>query len=274
MTVFSVVHMPICKPSGEQIDWPGVVQEPVEEPVDAVPEAEAGAALEPDELPTGAGAEPATGEAATEGAAAAAEGEPATEGAAAATEGAAAAAGAAEDIKGAAAGAAAPEAPELPALEASVPEEALDELPDAPHLGPVGGAKTFALLALAISTDCPGSGNLTSEPSAVVQSVAGMFAMNMSGNEAVARSESSGIAYSSVSLREVSLLLEPPVTLMEAQFMYISRLPTLLNQVHARVYAPGVMPVGIEKSYISGSIAEAELSAPILPAWFLAGQPP
>ena len=266
MTVFSIVHVPICKPSGEQIDWPGVVQEPVEEPVDAVPEAEAGAALEPDELSTGAGAEPAAGEAATEGAAAAAEGEPATEGAAAATEGEAAAAGAA--------GAAAPEAPELPALEASVPEEELDELPDAPHLGPVGGVKTFALLALAISTDCPGSGNLTSAPSAVVQSVAGMFAMNMSGKEAVPRSESSGIAYSSVSLREVSLLLEPPVTLIEAQFMYISRLPTLLNQVHARVYAPGAMPVGIEKSYVSGSGAEAELSAPILPAWFLAGQPP
>lgn len=214
VTVFSVVHVPICNPSGEQIDWPGVVQEPVEEPVDAVPEP-AGAALEPDELSTGAGAEPAAGEAATEGAAAAA--------------------GAAEDIEGAAAGAAAPEAPELPALEASVPDEAPDELPDAPHLGPVGGDKASALLALAISTDCPGSGNLTSAPSAVVQSVAGIFATNMSGNEAVARPESSGIAYSSVSLKEVSLLLEPPVTLMEAQFMYISRLPTLLNQVQARV---------------------------------------
>ena len=116
-----------------------------------------------------------------------------------------------------------------------MPEEAPDESPDAPHLGPVGGDNASALLALAISTDCPGSGNLTSAPSAVVQSVTGMFATNMSGNEAVARPESSGIAYSSVSLREVSLLLEPPVTLMEAQFMYISRLPTLLNQVQARV---------------------------------------
>lgn len=114
-------------------------------------------------------------------------------------------------------------------------EEALDELPDAPHLGPVGGVKTSALLALAISTDEPGDGNFTSVASAVVQSVTGMFATNMSGNEAVARPASSGIAYSSVSLREVSLLLEAPVTLMEAQFMYISRLPTLLNQVHARV---------------------------------------
>lgn len=206
----------------------------MEEPVDVVPEAEAGAALEPDELSTGAGAEPAAedGEAG-----AGAEGEAATEGAAAATEGeaATAGAGAAADIEGAAADAAAPEAPEPLALEASVPDEALDELPDAPHFGPVGEVKTSALFALANSTDAPGSGNLTSAPSAVVQSVAGMFAMNMSGNEAVARSESSGIAYSCVSLREVSLLFEAPVTLIEAQFMYISRLPTLLNQVQARV---------------------------------------
>lgn len=131
VTVDCVVHVPICNPSGEQTDWPGVAQEPVEEPVDAVPEAEAGAALEPDELSTAAGAEPAAedGEAgaAAEGAAAATEGEAATEGAAAATEGEAATAGAAADIEGAAAdaeaagddaGAAAPEAPELPALEA------------------------------------------------------------------------------------------------------------------------------------------------------------
>lgn len=201
---------------------PAVVQEPAEEP---------------DELSAGAGAEPAaTG------------GEAATEGAAAATEGEAATVGAAADIEGAAVGAAAPEAPELPALEASVPKEVLDELPDAPHFGPVGGVKTFALLALAISTEAPGSGNLTSAPSAVVHSVAGMFAMNMSGNEADPRSCSSGTEYSSVSFREVSLLFEPPVTLMEAQFMYISRLPTLLNQVQASVYAPGVIPAGIVKS--------------------------
>lgn len=155
--------------------WPAVLQEPVEEPVDAVPEAEAGAGAEP----------------ATEGAAAATEGEVATEGAAAAaaTEGEEATAGPA-DIEGAAAGAAAPEAPELLAFEAWVPEDPLDELPDAPHFGPVGGVKTSALLALAISTEDPALGNLTSLPSAVVQSVAGIFAINISGNE-VPRSESS-----------------------------------------------------------------------------------
>ena len=153
-------------------------------------------------------------------------------------------------------------------------EDRPDELPAATHLGPVGGAKTFALLALAFSTDAPGFGNFTSAPCAVVQSDTGMFATNMAGKEAVARSESSATAYPSVWLRRVSLLLEAPVTLIEAQFMYISRLPTLLNHVHARVYAPGAMPAGIEKSYVSGSGAEAELSAPMLPAWFLAGQPP
>lgn len=70
--------------------------------------------------------------------------------------------------------------------------------------------------------------------SAVKQSLVGMFATNMAGKEGVSRPESSGMA-KSVSLKEVSLLLDPPVTLIDAQFMYISRLPTLLNQVHARV---------------------------------------
>lgn len=177
--------------------WPAALQEPVEEPVDAMPEVEGGAALEPEALSTGAAAGPAA-EDEEAGAAVEGEGEAATKGAAAATEGDATTVGAVPDTEGAAAGAAAPEAPELPALEAStsVPEEALDELPVPPHLGPVGGVKTSALSALAISTEAPGSGNLTSAPAAVVQSVAGMFAMNISGNEAVARSESSGIAYS------------------------------------------------------------------------------
>ena len=114
-------------------------------------------------------------------------------------------------------------------------EEVSNELLATPHLGPVGGAKTFALLALAFSTDAPGLGNLTSVPCAVVQSDTGIFATNMAGKEAVARSESSRIAYASVPLREISRLLEAPVTWIEAQFMYISRLPTLLNHVHARV---------------------------------------
>ena len=106
--------------------WPAVVQDPVEEPVDAMPEVEAGATLGLDELLTGAAAEPAT------------EGEAATAGAAADIEGAAAGAAAAGDD----AAAAAPEVPELPVLEASVPEE-LDELPDAPHLPKFGVSMTL-----------------------------------------------------------------------------------------------------------------------------------
>ena len=66
------------------------------------------------------------------------------------------------------------------------------------------------------------------------QSDVGMLATNMAGNEGVSRPARSGMA-KSVSLRGASRLLDPPVTLMDAQFMYISRLPTLLNQVHARV---------------------------------------
>ena len=73
-------------------------------------------------------------------------------------------------------------------------EEGCEELPAAPHLGPMGGIKTFALWALAFSTDAPGLGNLTSAACAVVQSDTGIFATNMVGNEIVTRSESSGIA--------------------------------------------------------------------------------
>lgn len=97
------MQVPICKPSGEQIDRPGVLQEPVEEPVDAVPEPEAVAALEPDELSVVAGAELAVEEnTAREGAPAAADVE-ATTGVAAAGDKTAAEP---------------PEAPELPVLEA------------------------------------------------------------------------------------------------------------------------------------------------------------
>ena len=69
-----------------------------------------------------------------------------------------------------------------------------------------------------------------------------MFALNMPGKDAVARSESSGIRR--VSLRVSALFLDPPLTLIDAQFMYISRLPILLNQVQAKVYGPGVIPSG------------------------------
>ena len=107
VTVNSVVQVPICRPSGEQTDWPGVVQEPVEGLVDAVPEL-AVVAFELDELSAGARAEKAA------------------EGEAAATEGETVIAGAAADIEDAVLGAAAagddeavasPESPELSVLE-------------------------------------------------------------------------------------------------------------------------------------------------------------
>jgi hypothetical protein len=78
-----------------------------------------------------------------------------------------------------------------------------------------------------------------------------MLALNMSGKEGAARSDSSGMLYSSVSLNDVSRLLEPAVTLMDAQFMYISRLPTLLNHVQASVYSPASIPCGIVYLYVS-----------------------
>ncbi len=89
------------------------------------------------------------------------------------------------------------------------------------------------------------------------------FATNMSGralNAAWSRSTSS------------CLLVVDPVRLMAAQFIYISRLPTLLNQVHAKVAFPVGKSSGIVKLYVDGSIVSAE--SPLLPAMFFIGQPP
>ena len=63
--------------------------------------------------------------------------------------------------------------------------------------------------------DFPGSGNFTLDPSTVVQSLGGKLAMKRSG-KVVSRSLNSGI----VSLYEISSrLVDPPVTLIEAQFI-------------------------------------------------------
>ena len=208
-------------------------------------------------------------------AAAATGGEAGTEGAAAAIEGAAAA--------GATDGAAEPAAPDAPDApdEPEAPDEPVDPVepaaldapeapdgsddpdapeepeeddpaagalelepddPDDPHLGPVGGV-SWPLQNF--STEVPGSGNCTSAESTVVQSVAGMLALNMAGKDVESRSVSSGMA--KVSLRVASRFLDPPLTLTDAQFMYISLFPILLNQVQAKVYGPGVIPSGMEK---------------------------
>lgn len=203
-------HSPICKPSGEQTIWPGV------HPPELDPAAGAGA---------GAGAGAAGG--ATEGAAAgAADGDGEARIVAVPGEAGAGAAGAAAE--GAAAGAA-------PEPDDEEPEEAA-----APHLGPVGGLRLW----LVLTSDLPGSGNCTSAPSVVVQSVAGTLATNISGKVASARetrlksaawvplrlASSSAVVISGITLRA---FFPPPVTTMGAQFMYISRLPLKLNQVQA-----------------------------------------
>ena len=265
MTVSCEVHSPICLPSGEQTDCPAVEQVPVDDDDvegDVEPE---------EELVIAEGAE--LGAAATTGEAAAGE---TAAGEAAAIEGAVPAAvmdGATDctadpDAPDAPEAAEAPDAPDSPdapveldapleleaplAPDAEDPEDpdeedpAADALefdpddPDDPHLGPVGGV---SVPDPNLSTEAPGSGNWTSAESTVVQSVVGMFALNIAGNDAVARSESS--EKPRVSLRVVSLFFDPPLTFIDAQFMYISRLPILLNQVQANVYDPGVIPSGI-----------------------------
>ena len=236
--------------------------------------------VEPDEelvIAEGAelGAAAAAGEAGTEGAAAAIEGAAAAGASAGATDGAADPAAPDDpldsdvpdapdepdepldpDAPDAAEEPEAPDEPDDPDApgEPEAPEEpdeddpAADALefepddPDDPHLGPVGGV-SWPLPNF--STEVPGSGNCTSAESTVVQSVAGMFALNMAGKDAESRSDSSGMA--KVSLRSASRFWDPPLTLTDAQFMYISRLPILLNQVQASVYDPGEIPCGMEK---------------------------
>ena len=210
--------MPICAPSGLQTSVPGELQDEDPgaaaaagaEPAPPVAGAGAAAGAEPDELDD----EVLPG--ATAGAEAPLEAADATGGA---TAGALLGAGAAETEL-------APAAKTPPELE-GCGAEAPDVLPDepepaaaAPHLGPVGGS----FLADCSRFADPGFGKARSPPSCVVQSVAGMLATNMSGNE---------VSRSVISCS--SLFFEPPVTVTGAQFMYISRLPILLNHVHARV---------------------------------------
>lgn len=58
-----------------------------------------------------------------------------------------------------------------------------------------------------------------------------------------------------------------------AQFMYISRFPTLLNQVQASVALPDGRSVGMVKLYVSGSTAPG-LPDGAFPGVFFMGQPP
>lgn len=109
----------------------------------------------------------------------------------------------------AAAGGAAPDPPDAVAAETPAPQL------------PVGGPFGFSPKCWTVG---PGFGKSRSTPSTVRQPLA-MLATNMSGNES-ARFENPGI---------FALRFEPPVTVIGAQFMYISRFPRKLNHVHARV---------------------------------------
>lgn len=86
-----------------------------------------------------------------------------------------------------------------------------------------------------------------------------MLAVNMSGKASKA---------------EVSRLVEElPVMVTGAQFMYISRLPILLNHVQAMVALPAGTESGMVKLYLLGSTAEAE-SLAALPVISISGHPP
>lgn len=156
-------HVPICLPSGEQTDRPGVVQPPA-------PGAGAGAGA------AGAGAGAAGAGAGVAGVVLGVvlPGEPAKT---------------PPGLLGTGDGAPEPEPegePEPEPVPEPVPEPELVLVPEpgpAPHLGPVGGAKPPVEDA-SFSTEGPGLGKSTLWLSAVVQSEAGMLAMNISGKAA------------------------------------------------------------------------------------------
>jgi len=119
----------------------------------------------------------------------------------------------------------------------------------APQDGPVGG------LGVSVdnpncSREAPGSGKARSCESWVVQVVAGIFATNILGRElkaAWSRSMSWVMLRAMSSSSSALRLEEPAVIVTGAQFMYISRLPTLLNQVQAKVAVPVGRLVGTVK---------------------------
>ena len=121
-------------------------------------------------------------------------------------------------------------------LDADEPEAALEPprlTSDFPGHVPVGA--TGAAPEPAFCRPGPGSGNSKSALSTVLQPLP-IFATNMAGKEAsrLPKMESLVASYSVLLVSRLTLE-PPPVTVIGAQFMYISRLPILLNQVHARV---------------------------------------
>jgi hypothetical protein len=116
-------------------------------------------------------------------------------------------------------------------LEATVPPEGTT----AWLVHPVGAARLAPGVAPAYWTNWPGSGMSTSFSPTVPQPppTEPMLARNIAGNDG-ARLENS---WRSLGWGAAARLRRDGagVTVMGAQFMYISRLPILLNQVHARL---------------------------------------
>ena len=115
------------------------------------------------------------------------------------------------------------------------------ELPDAAAWQVPTGPPKFELTP-GLSTELPGFGKRRSFVSTVAQPLP-TLATNISGR---ALKAFWSLSMSRVSLRAMSSssslrFAVPAVIPMAAQFMYISRLPTLLNQVQARI----AFPVGI-----------------------------
>jgi hypothetical protein len=110
----------------------------------------------------------------------------------------------------------------------------------------LGAARADDVAIPKFSTDSPGFGNRRSVLSTVLQP-GPILATNISGRALkAAMSRSANWVAFRVS-RSLSRLDEPPVRVTGAQFMYISRLPILLNQVHASVASPVGRLVGIVK---------------------------
>jgi len=120
---------------------------------------------------------------------------------------------------------------------------------DAPQDGPVGGFGV-SVAKPNCSRDSPGSGNARSCESWVVQVAAGIFATNIFGRalKAAWSRSMSWVMLRAMSSSSSALRLEELVVrVIGAQFIYISRLPILLNQVQAKVAVPVGRLVGTVK---------------------------
>lgn len=164
-----------------------------------------------------------------------------------------------------------PELAEPASPEPAEPEPEPDEADEADAQEPTGGPKSAGFPFLI--TFLPGLGKTRSVDSLVWQSpeTDWMLALNISGRELRSRFSKTSSSTPGTMVSFKSRFPDPPVTVIGAQFMYISRFPTLLNQVHARVYSPGATPAGMEYSKVEAP--EPLGSLPRFPS-ALAGQPP